>query len=392
MNQSYWERTSFFKDADYVIIGAGIVGLFAALEIKNKKPSANVLVLERSFLPDGASTKNAGFACFGSLSELIVQLKKSSETELLQLVQKRWEGLRKLRQTLGDEAIEFYNWGGYEVFTEKDETLWQECCEKLGHFNSLLKKCVGENVYQLADDKISELGLSNVKHLIFNPYEAQIHSGKMMQALIKKCRDSGIEILFGHEVKGYEKEKEVLIEVANFNQQPEQLPNIKIVTEHFTINTQKVVICTNAFVKDLIPELEITPGRGQVFITKPIKNLSLKGTFHYNEGYIYFRNIDDRVLIGGGRNLNFEKETTTEFGITSEIKNEITRILNEIILKNTKWEFDMEWSGIMAFGETLSPIVKELSPNVYCAVRCNGMGVAIGSKVGEEVALLVTGD
>jgi glycine/D-amino acid oxidase-like deaminating enzyme len=92
MNQSYWERTSFFKDADYVIIGAGIVGLFAALEIKNKKPSANVLVLERSFLPDGASTKNAGFACFGSLSELIVQLQKSSETELLHLVKKRWEG------------------------------------------------------------------------------------------------------------------------------------------------------------------------------------------------------------------------------------------------------------------------------------------------------------
>ena len=107
MNQSYWERTSFFKDADYVIIGAGIVGLFAALEIKNKKPSANVLVLERSFLPDGASTKNAGFACFGSLSELIVQLQKSSETELLHLVKKRWEGLKKLRQALGDDVIDF---------------------------------------------------------------------------------------------------------------------------------------------------------------------------------------------------------------------------------------------------------------------------------------------
>lgn len=379
MNQSYWERTSFFKDVDYVIIGAGIVGLFAALEIKNKKPDANVLVLERSFLPDGASTKNAGFACFGSLSELIVQLHKSSETELLHLVKKRWEGLKKLRQTLGDDAIDFNNWGGYEVFTEKDELLWEECVGQLDYFNTLLKDSIGENVFKLADEKISELGLSNVKHLIFNPYEAQIHSGKMMQALIKKCRDSGVEILFGHEVKGYEKEKELL-------------PSIKIVTEHFTINTNKVILCTNAFAKELMPDLEVTPGRGQVFITKPIKDLALKGTFHYDEGYFYFRNVDDRVLIGGGRNLNFEKETTTEFGITSEIKNEIIRILNENILKNIEWEYDMEWSGIMAFGETLSPIVKELSANVYCAVRCNGMGVAIGSKIGEEVALLVTSD
>lgn len=374
MNQSYWERTSFLKDADYVIIGAGIVGLFAALEIKNKKPSANVLVLERSLLPDGASTKNAGFACFGSLSELLVQLEKSSETELLQLVQKRWEGLKKLRQTLGDDAIDFNNWGGYEVFTEKDESLWKKCVEQLNYFNNLLKDIVGENVYQLADEKISSLGLSNVKHLIFNPFEAQIHSGKMMQTLMNKCRDSGVEILFGAKVKSIQ-----------------QLPNVNIITDHFNINTQKVIICTNAFAKELMPDLDVTPGRGQVFVTKPIKDLSLKGTFHYDEGYFYFRNIDDRVLIGGGRNINFEKETTTEFGITSEIKNEITRILNENILKNIDWQFEMEWSGIMAFGDTLSPIVKELSPNIYCAVRCNGMGVAIGSKIGEEVALLVTG-
>ena len=217
MNQSYWERTSFFKDADYVIIGAGIVGLFAALEIKNKKPSANVLVLERSFLPDGASTKNAGFACFGSLSELIVQLQKSSETELLQLVQKRWEGLKKLRQALGDDVIDFNNWGGYEVFTEKDELLWEECVGQLNYFNSLLKDTIGKQVFHLADEKISELGLSNVKHLIFNPYEAQIHSGKMMQALINKCRDSGIEILFGTKAESIQ-----------------QLSNIKIVTEHLT--------------------------------------------------------------------------------------------------------------------------------------------------------------
>jgi len=42
----------------------------------------------------------------------------------------------------------------------------------------------------------------------------------------------------------------------------------------------------------------------------------------------------------------------------------------------------------MGFGNENSPIVKEIEPNLFCAVRCNGMGVAMGSLVGEEVAKL----
>lgn len=377
MNLSYWERTSFFKEPDYTIVGAGIVGLFAALELKNKFPEANVLVLERSLLPNGASTKNAGFACFGSLSELIVQLEKSSEEELLHLVRIRWEGLQKLRATLGDENIDLKNFGGYEVFTPQDEQLWKDCTAKLDYFNILLKKIIpgDEQVYQIADDKISELGLQNVSHLIFNPYEAQIHSGMMMETLINKCLTAGVNILHGFELTKFE---DLNLEVKDY-----------ITQSTVSLQTKKLLICNNAFVNKLVPTLDVSPGRGQVFITKPIQNLKLKGIFHYDEGYFYFRNIDDRVLIGGGRNLNFEKEATTEFGITDEIKNKITELLNEIILPKTNWEFDMEWSGIMAFGKELKPIIKEVQPNVYCAVRCNGMGVAMGSKIGEELATLV---
>ena len=42
----------------------------------------------------------------------------------------------------------------------------------------------------------------------------------------------------------------------------------------------------------------------------------------------------------------------------------------------------------MGFGDDINPIVKEIEPNLFCAVRCNGMGVAMGSLVGEEVAEL----
>ncbi len=372
MNLSYWERTSFFKDYDYCIVGAGIVGLFAALRIKEVTPEANICVLERSVIPDGASTKNAGFACFGSLSELIEQKKKSSEAELCSLVAKRWAGLKKMRAVLGDDVIDFKNWGGYELFTEKDKSVWEECIRQMPYFNTILKDIIegAENVYQDADRKISEFGFQSVEHLIYNPYEAQIHSGKMMEALIKKCREQNVQLFFGAEVKKINQEEKVAsIELNNFE-----------------LKTKNVIVCTNAFATELLPVLDLEPGRGQVFVTNKIENLKLKGTFHYDAGYFYFRNIEDRVLIGGGRNLNFEKEKTTEFGITEEVKSEITRLMNEVILPNTDWNFEMEWSGIMAFGKELSPIVQQVSTNIYCAVRCNGMGVAIGSVIGEEIA------
>jgi hypothetical protein len=48
-------------------------------------------------LPQGASTKNAGFACFGSLSEIIDDLKSHSE-EGNSTRSKRWKGLQLLRK------------------------------------------------------------------------------------------------------------------------------------------------------------------------------------------------------------------------------------------------------------------------------------------------------
>jgi gamma-glutamylputrescine oxidase len=76
---SYWEIDQYYKTFDVVIVGSGIVGLSAAISIREKQKNASVLILEKGFLPSGASTKNAGFACFGSPSELLDDLSKMPE-------------------------------------------------------------------------------------------------------------------------------------------------------------------------------------------------------------------------------------------------------------------------------------------------------------------------
>jgi hypothetical protein len=63
--------------------------LHAALRLR-KIPDSKILVLEKN-VATRASTKNAGFACFGSLSE-IIDLKSHSEEEVIQLVQNGGKG------------------------------------------------------------------------------------------------------------------------------------------------------------------------------------------------------------------------------------------------------------------------------------------------------------
>jgi glycine/D-amino acid oxidase-like deaminating enzyme len=368
---SYWERTVFTDHADVIVVGSGLVGLSAALYLKRRQPQLKVTVLERGFLPSGASTKNAGFACFGTLSEQMAYLKKSSEEEVLRLADYRWRGLQRLRENLGDAEIDFHQYGGYELFMDGEAARSAEALDHLTYFNNLLKQAIGSaDIYAVADAKIAEFGFKGISRMIYNPFEGQIHTGKMMRALLSRVYDEGVLVLNNCSVNGLE----TLGGTVRLN------------TSHGDFKAGKVILATNAFAGQLYPDLDVIPGRGQVLVTKPVAGLKLKGTYHFNEGYYYFRNIDGRVLFGGGRNIDFKKEETVDFGHTEAVKNQLVRYLNEVILPARPFEIDYWWSGIMGFGNDISPIIREVRPNIFCAVRCNGMGVAMGSLVGEEVA------
>jgi gamma-glutamylputrescine oxidase len=73
---SYWEIKEYFMDVDLLVVGSGIVGLTTAIFYKEKNPGSKILIVERGMLPSGASAKNAGFASFGSTSEILADLKK----------------------------------------------------------------------------------------------------------------------------------------------------------------------------------------------------------------------------------------------------------------------------------------------------------------------------
>ncbi len=370
MQLSYWELKNWFTNVDYTIVGSGIVGLHAGLRLREKYPESKIVVLEKGMLPHGASTKNAGFACFGSISEIIDDLKSHSEEEVFNLVQKRWKGLELLRKRLGDERIDFKPYGGYELFLKDDESCYDECVKKMPFINEILKPLFKAEVFAKQIDRFSFNGIK--EYLIFNPFEAQIDTGNMMQALLKQAVSENILILNQQTVTSF----------------LDKGDRVEIALDDFSFMTKKVLFATNGFANELT-DGAVKPARAQVLVTEPIKNLDIKGTFHLDRGYYYFRNIGDRILLGGGRNLDFDAENTTEFAQTEIVQNKLEELLKEVILPNQEFKIAHRWSGIMGVGNSKNPIVSQLSENVFCGVRLGGMGVAIGSLIGTELADLI---
>lgn len=373
---SYWEQESF-TFYHYIVVGSGIVGLSLAIELRERFPDQRVLVLERGLLPTGASTRNAGFACMGSATELLDDLSRHSEEEVVKLFAARRDGLIKLRSRLGDDRIGYAANGSHELLSAHE----LNALDKLDYLNNLLLPVTGKPAFVPANERISEFGFAGdySKALIENTCEGGLNTGMMMRALTDMATSLGVEIKTGAEVQGFEEDAAgVHVRVKDPFRQAE-----------WPLRCNTLSICTNAFTQKLLPHEDLTPGRGQVLVTAPVAGLKLRGAYHFNMGYYYFREINGRVLFGGGRNMDFNGEATTDMALTELIQNDLEDKLRHIILPNNKYTIEHRWAGIMAFGPERKPVVKAVSQRVFGAFRMGGMGVALGSNTAAQLAGII---
>jgi glycine/D-amino acid oxidase-like deaminating enzyme len=365
---SYWEADSWYDNHDYVIIGSGIVGLTTALYLREAFQSARILIVDRGHLPTGGSTKNAGFLCFGSVGELIANINLHNEDQVIQIIKRRIEGLNLLREITEGEDIGYKNCGGYEVSTSQAEM--DNLCKHLPYLNDLIYEHFGStDTFSLTNHTIGELAGTQ----IFNQYEGSIHTGKLISTLIRKCYAHKIAFLQSTEVESFETDQDKQV----------------LQTNRGGITSENIICCTNAFTDQLVSDVDIQPQRNQVILTSPLDHNLPESCFHCDEGYLYFRPIGKKLLIGGARNRFASAEATDSFGNTTELTEYLRRWVSTNLVPNQPIDIEMQWSGILGTGADLHPIVQQVRPSVYVAARMNGMGVAIGTKVGKDVVNLI---
>ncbi len=367
-NLSYWEKSTYLENIDFLIIGSGIVGLSTAIFLKKKNKNYKVLVIDRGYLPTGASTKNAGFTCFGSPTELFDDLQNMNELTVWDTFSNRYMGLNTLFELVQKDKIAYRECKSWDIISsKKNNDITKDFIE---YINQKAYEITGvKEIYH--EDKLisSKFGFEGINTSYCNKLEGAIHTGKMIQELYKKAILNDVNVLFGMNA-------EKLDHSAQEN---------VIETQFGEIKAKNTIIATNGFAKKWIKD-DILPARAQVIITNEIPDLKINGTFHYEKGYYYFRNVGNRVLLGGGRNLDFKGETTEEFGSSEQIHLKLRELLKNVILPKHTYEIQDSWSGIMGVGKSKSPIIKKINNNTAIGVRMGGMGVAIGAQVGKKLA------
>ena len=189
------------------------------------------MVLDRGFFPIGASTRNAGFACFGSVTEHMADMKIEEESKIIDRIRRRFNGLKLLRSTLGDENLDYREPGAYEIFT--DEQVYDDALDHIDICNRWLKEAAGvEEVYEQTEH--NGFPAISIKH------EGCLHPGKMMKTLYQKNLD--LEFRWQSQVQN------INVELAQVT-----------LSNGIELNADRLAIATNSFTSKLLPELDIKP-------------------------------------------------------------------------------------------------------------------------------------
>ena len=361
---SWWEYQYLLKDVDFTILGAGIVGLSTAIELKQLAPDLKVLIIDKKTYPIGASTKNAGFACFGSVSEILDDIERFGEDICQKLINMRWRGLGIMKGRISALDMDYQNKPGVEIFDQEDELYYHSQIPIISDF---------------VDHILHEKDCFKLRNGIYgketvNRLEGCLNPQKMMASLELEARKLGVVFLQGLNVEKIE------------------TSDCQLETNFGAIPFNKLIVCTNGFSYDLIDNMDVQPARNQVLITDPVEGFSLDGCYHMHKGFVYFREVNSRLILGGGRHLAKNTEGTDIMGNTDQIINYLKNLAETKLLKGKEVKIDRVWSGILGVGVDKMPIVKKINNNVMVAIRMGGMGIAVGSYIGRVAASIFLED
>lgn len=374
-NTPFW-LISAMRNVDMIIVGAGFTGLRVATKLKEENPHWGVTILEALEHGAAASSRNAGFACFGSPGELMSDINEMGINAAADLLSQRFQGIEALKSDMITHGLSISAEGGTEVFDIRDRASYDGIASRWDTLQELWERA------GLPADLWESKRLDGLPGTLFHSgfrtnYEFGIDPQEVYASLERRAIEKGVVIRRG----------------VNVGEIESSSIGIHVTTSAGTWKCDQLALCTNSG-NTAFTWKDIYPGRGQIVVTQRLSDMPFEGNYHVDRGYYYFRSLGDRLLLGGGRHLFMENEKTRELKTSEEVLNHLKNYLDEILLPQTEVGIEYAWSGTMAFHEAggKMPLIDSPERGVYRCVGFGGMGVALSNSAAMKLSSMILND
>lgn len=354
--------------ADVCIIGGGMTGFNAAIELR--KRGFEVVVLESGRISWAASGRNGGQCLAG----FCLGLREVDETFGPEWGKQLWdlscESLDIARERISEFNIDCDFQHGYielanKPSQEKELKSWLELKQTRYDYPS---------VSWWDSDKICEV-TSSEKYLggLFDSNSGHMHPLNYTLGLARAAIELGTRV--------YENSKAIKINKGQ--------PNV-VKTEQGSVRARQVLLACNAYIDglDRKAESKVLPVVSYIAVTErlgdrqPITNRMAMSDL--NSSLDYFRPTADGRILFGGVNHPFNGEY-------SDTRERLRQRMLKVFPQLHDVAMDYHWGGMFAVTREYMPHIDHLGNDIYTAHGYTGHGVALTNIAGRVVAEAMAG-
>ena len=368
-----FSKISANQSADVCVIGAGFLGLSAALELAEK--GKKVIVLEGARVGFGASGRSGGQAINGfeeGIDEYIDHI-----------------GFEKARK-LWDMSLE-----AIDIIDERVQKYGIQCDWKKGYATLALNNRRMDDLIAMQKASEEQCGYTNMQlwdkaklkqHLgsdiyvggLFDSNSGHLHPLNYCLGLAKACVDLGVQIF----------EQSPVVDMVEKN------GCVEVKTAKSAVISQDVILATNAYI-DALPKSihhginrKILPVESFIIATEPLSQAVADSVINNGMSVCDNNLLLDYYRLSADNRLLFGSDSSSEKDMVAIMRKNMLRVFPQ--LENVK--IDYGWAGPIDMTLNSTPHFGRISPHIYFAHGYSGHGVALTGLAGRIVAEAILGD
>jgi glycine/D-amino acid oxidase-like deaminating enzyme len=359
------------SSADVAIVGGGYTGLWTALAVLEREPSARVAVLEAEICGAGPSGRNGGFAegYWPALAELRSLFGSDDAVRLATA----GEAIRPAIRALGEDVWLRESGMLMVATTKRQEPVLGRAvaaAEAVGRTDQAVALSREEVAVRCASPMF--------RRGVFFPDTGTVHPGRLVRALRRVALSRGVVLHERTRVAGVE-------------------PGV-VTTERGSLRADAVVVATNAAMTDWRPVRgRLTVFGSYVVLTEPAPELLGEIGWTGGEAIVdarmflhYFRTTNDgRVLMGSGsgpigRGNRIDERFTRDAATAGRAELGLRRLLPGL----ADAAVERSWGGPIDVSADHIPFVGSAGGGVHFAAGYSGNGVGPSWLAGQALASL----